>query len=112
MEITTIMATVALIAFFISLVVFFYLYIRDKSLADIRADVYKLFLEAEHQFTETGAGKQKMEFVIYHARMLLPPALKFFVTEEVLAKAIQLWFEAVKDLLDDGKYNGSTKENA
>ena len=108
---TTIIAVIFLVAVFLSLAVFFFNYLRNKSLEDIRTDVYRLFLIAEHQF-ESGAGKEKMEFVIYHARMLLPPVLRLIITEELLKKVVQLWFEAVKDLLDDGKYNGSTKENA
>lgn len=109
---TTIVAVVFLIAAFASLAVFFFKYIQNKSLEDIRTDVYRLFLIAEHQFKEEGTGRDKMQFVIYHARQLLPPILRLIVTEELLTKVIQLWFDAIKDLLDDGKYNGSTKENA
>lgn len=30
-----------------------------------------------------------------------------FVTEEMMMKVIDEWFKGVKDLLDDGKVNGS-----
>lgn len=30
-------------------------------------------------------------------------------SEEALEKIIQIWFDEVKDLLDDGKVNGSQK---
>lgn len=56
-----------------------------------------------------GSGKQKMEWVIGKARGLLPGWLQTFVTDEVILRIIQGWFTAVKDLLDDGKYNNSTK---
>ena len=86
-----------------------YLYIRDHTLEEIRADVYQLFLEAEHTYLETATGKQKMEYVIQRARSMLPGWAQFFVTEEVLRKVVQLWFDAVKDLLDDGKVNKSVE---
>ena len=102
--------TIAIIAALIcGLCVLVYLYVRNKTLEEIRTDVYQLFLYAEHTFL-SGEGKQKMDYVIQSARMLLPPAARFFVTEELLRKVVQMWFDAIKDLLDDGKYNGSVKE--
>ena len=49
-----------------------YAYIRNKTLEEIREEVYKLFLEAEHMYKESGTGKQKMKWVVSMARMLLP----------------------------------------
>ena len=86
-----------------------YVYLRNRSMEEIRADVYHLFLVAEHTFTESGSGKQKMEWVIGKTRGLLPGWLQTFVTDEVILRIIQGWFTAVKDLLDDGKYNNSIK---
>lgn len=86
-----------------------YCYIRNRSLQEIRTDVYKLFLQAEHLFTETESGKQKMEWVLRKARGLLPGLLQDLISEEFLYEVIQTWFDAVKDLLDDGKVNGSTE---
>lgn len=86
-----------------------YIYLRDKSLEEIRAEVYQLFLAAEHTYTESGSGKQKMKWVISKARGLLPGWLQVFVTEELLYKVVQGWFSAIKDLLDDGKCNKSTE---
>ena len=80
-----------------------YVYLRNRSMEEIRADVYHLFLVAEHTFTESGSGKQKMEWVISKARGLLPGWLQTFVTDEVILRIIQGWFTAVKDLLDDGR---------
>ena len=45
-------------------------YIRQKGLDGIRADVYQLILTAEHMYNESGAGKQKFEWVIQQARGL------------------------------------------
>lgn len=87
-----------------------YIYMRNKSLEEIRVDVYKLFLKAEHNFKYTGAGQQKMKWVVQKARGLLPVMVQAFISEEVLYKVIQAWFDAIKDLLDDGKVNASVKE--
>lgn len=86
-----------------------YVYLRNKTMEEIRAEVYDLFLQAEHTYTETSAGKQKMKWVIGKARLLLPEWLQTFVTDEFLYKVIEGWFRAVKDLLDDGKYNKSVE---
>lgn len=87
-----------------------YVYLRDKTIDEIRADVYQLILRAEHTFKESGAGNQKMKYVVSQARKLLPSWLQHFVTDELLENVIEKWFRAVKDLLDDGKMNGSSKE--
>lgn len=84
-----------------------YIYLRNRTLEEIRANVYQLFLKAEHRYTETSAGKQKMKWVISEARKLLPTWLQLFITDELLYSVIETWFRAVKDLLDDGKYNKS-----
>lgn len=84
-----------------------YTYFRNKALEDVRKDVYQLFLYAEKRFTESGHGKQKMDMVIRMTRDLLPAWAKFFITEDLLRRVVQKWFDAVKDLLDDGKYNRS-----
>ena len=33
-----------------------------------------------------------------------------FITQDLLKKVVQLWFDLVKDLLDDGKMNGTKEE--
>lgn len=109
MNITAIVTLIILTAFLIGTSVLVYLYIRERTLEEIRADVYQLFLEAEHTYQYTEAGKQKMSYVIQRARSLLPNWAQFFITEALLEKVVQMWFEAVKDLLDDGKYNKSTE---
>lgn len=110
MDMTMIVTIFVIVALLIGLGAIVYLYIRDHTLSEIRADVYQLFLTAEHTFIESKAGKQKMKYVIQQARGLLPSWAQPFITEELLQKVVQLWFDSVKDLLDDGKHNGSAKK--
>ena len=84
-------------------------YIKQKGLNGIREDVYQLILRAEHMYNESGAGKQKFDWVIQQARGLLPKWLQMLVPESVLRNLVQKWFDGIKDLLDDGKVNGSQK---
>ena len=84
-------------------------YIKQKGLDGIREDVYQLILKAEHMYNESGAGKQRFEWVIQQARGLLPKWLQALVPESVLRNLVQKWFDGIKDLLDDGKVNGSQK---
>ena len=80
-------------------------YLRERTLDQIRADVYQLFLRAEHRYKESAQGQQKMKWVIQQARGLLPEWAKAIISEEFLALVLQEWFNGVKDLLDDGKMN-------
>ena len=84
-------------------------YIKQKGLNGIREDVYQLILRAEHMYNESGAGKQKFDWVIQQARGLLPKWLQMLVPESALKNLVQKWFDGVKDLLDDGKVNNSQK---
>jgi hypothetical protein len=87
-----------------------YMYIRDNTIDGIRDDAYQLFLKAEHMFTESNSGQTKMKWVLSQIRNIMPAWARFFVTEATMEYVVQMWFDAVKDLLDDGKYNKSTKE--
>ena len=110
MEFSTIV-TILLIAFFaVVLVGGVYFYLRDKTLSEIRADVYQLFLQAEHNPEFTNASKQRMKWVLQQARGMLPSWASVLITDAFLEKVVQKWFDAVKDLLDDGKLNGSSNE--
>ena len=86
-----------------------YQYTKMKGLDGIRGDVYQLILKAEHVYNASGQGEQKLKWVVQQARSLLPRWLQVIVSEEMLIKVIEEWFAAVKDLLDDGKVNGSRK---
>lgn len=87
-----------------------FFYLRDKSLDDVRAEVYQLFLQAEHNPEFSESGKQKMKWVLSQARLLLPAWMQVFITDAFLEKVVEGWFRAIKDLLDDGKMNKSTTE--
>ena len=82
-------------------------YLKNRGLEGIRNDVYVLFVRAEHKYKESGTGKQKMKWVISMARALLPSWMQAIISEELLSGVVQKWFDAVKDLLDDGKLNCS-----
>lgn len=84
-------------------------YIKQKGLNGIREDVYQLILRADNMYNESGAGKQKFDWVIQQARGLLPKWLQMLVPESALKNLVQKWFDGVKDLLDDGKVNNSQK---
>lgn len=86
-----------------------YTYLKNRTLDEIRGDVYQLVLRAEHTYKESSSGKQKMKWVVSQARKLLPGWIQIIISEEMLEKIIQVWFDEVKDLLDDGKMNGSQK---
>ena len=85
-----------------------YQYLEMKGLEGIRAEVYQLILKAEHMYEASGTGKQKLKWVVQQARGLLPKWLGWLLTEDVLMEIIDKWFQGVKDLLDDGKVNGSS----
>lgn len=101
-----VVVAVAIIAVAILLVI----YTRHKSIEDIREDVYELFLKAEHLFEESGAGEEKLDWVVEAAYPLLPKPIQFIVTPSMLKIIIDKWFKGIKDLLDDGKLNGSAED--
>lgn len=105
------MITILIIAFIITSIGIVYSYLKDKRLDDIRGDVYQLFLRAEHIYKTSGSGQQKMKYVISKARLLLPPWLQALISETALERLLETWLREVKDLLDDGKVNGSQKVN-
>ena len=99
---------------FIVIVVAFALLLVVKAmqkigLERIREIVYKGFVEAEHEF-QYGENTEKFEYVINLARTAIPTPFNLFITESLLRKVIQAWFDLVKDLLDDGTLNGTSKE--
>lgn len=103
---------VALLILAIITIVLAYQYAKMKGLEGIRENVYQLILKAEHLYTESGQGEQKLKFVVHQARGLLPGWMQLFITEDMMIKLVNEWFRGVKDLLDDGKINGSQTKNA
>lgn len=106
MTINTIATIAVIVTLVITLTVGAIFYFRDKSLDDIRADVYQLFLEIEHNPAYYKAGKDKMKWVLARVKNYLPLWVQMFITDAFLEKVVEGWFRAVKDLLDDGKVNG------
>ena len=51
-----------------------------------------------------------MKWVVQQARGLLPKWLQTLLSEDALMITIDWWFKEVKDLLDDGKVNGSQEK--
>lgn len=106
-----VLIAVAVVLLFITLFVG-YQYLEMKGLEGIRAEVYQLILKAEHIYEASGSGKQKLKWVVQQARGLLPKWLGWIITEEVLMEIVDKWFQGVKDLMDDGKVNGSSAKKA
>lgn len=99
---------------FMVLVIAVVIYLTIKAMQTIgmekvRGYVYHLFVEAEHAF-EHGDNTQKFEYVVQLARSAIPGPFSLFITESLLRKVVQTWFDLCKDLLDDGKLNGSKTE--
>jgi hypothetical protein len=84
-------------------------YVRHVGLEAIRERVYKAFVEAEHEFQQ-GDNTEKFEYVINIAKSAIPAPFNLFITESLLRKVVQAWFDLVKDLLDDGKFNGTSTD--
>lgn len=84
-------------------------YFRHMGFESIRERVYRAFLEAEHNF-QHGENNAKFEYVLNVAKSAIPAPFNIFVTEKLLRKVVQAWFDLVKDLLDDGKFNGTSTE--
>ena len=98
---------------FIVLVVAVAIFLAVKSMQNIglekiRAYVYQGFIKAEHEFQQ-GDNEQKFDYVVQLARSSIPAPFNLFITEKLLRKVIQLWFDICKDLLDDGKINASSQ---
>ena len=109
MTINTIVTIVLIVSALLVLAGGLYFYLRNKKLEEIRKDVHKEFLKAKRN-KKLATGKQKMKWVLSQARMLLPKWAQILITDALLEKVVQGWFDAVEDLLDDGKLNGTTEE--
>lgn len=80
--------------------------LQNMGLEKIRATVYNAFIEAEHEF-QYGENEQKFDYVVQLARSAIPAPFNLLITQKLLRKTVQLWFDICKDLLDDGKVNGT-----
>lgn len=100
--------TIALAVVGIAIAIFLIVkYVRHVGLEAIRERVYKAFIEAENDFQQ-GENTEKFEYVINIAKTAIPAPFNLFITESLLRKVVQAWFDLVKDLLDDGRFNGTS----
>ena len=76
----------------------------------VRKTVYKAFIEAENKFKQ-GDNRAKFEYVVNVAKKAIPAPFNLFITESLIRDVIQLWFDLCKDLLDDGRINGTGKNS-
>ena len=83
--------------------------IQKVGLEKVREVVYKGFVEAENEFLY-GENTEKFDFVVDLAKKSIPLPFSLFITDTLLRKVIQLWFDLCKDLLDDGKLNSNKEE--
>jgi hypothetical protein len=83
--------------------------LQSVGLEKIRNIVYKGFATAENEF-QYGDNYEKFEYVISIARSAIPLPFSLFITESLLRRVIQAWFDLCKDLLDNGKFDKSEKE--
>lgn len=86
-------------------VVLLVVYLRNKSISDIRKDLYEVFLKLEHSITGTKAGQERLDEAVTAAYEMLPKWARLFVSKDRLRKTVDKWFKEIKDLLDDGKLN-------
>ena len=76
----------------------------------IQKKVYDGFVQAEKMF-EHGDNKAKFDYVVDVAKRYIPAPFNCFITESLLRKVVQKWFDLCKDFIDDGNINNSiTKE--
>lgn len=112
MTINMILSIAIMVALVAACAILTCLYFKDKTKDEIRKDVYQLILQAEHQFFY-GQNTQKFDYVVQLARSLLPLPVQTIITvpflEAVFKKIIQELFNEIKDVMDDGKRNGSSK---
>ena len=83
--------------------------LQTFGLSKCRRVVYKAFVTAENQFEQ---GNDKFEYVISVAKDAIPKPLNLIITDKVIRKTIQLWFDICKDLLDDGRVNNTKNYKA
>lgn len=87
------------------IVVLLVVYLRNKSISDIRKDLYEVFLKLEHSISGTKAGQERLDEAVTAAYEMLPKWVRLFVSKDRLRKTVDKWFKEIKDLLDDGKLN-------
>lgn len=102
-----VLAIIFIVAIIVAAIFLIVKAMQKAGLEKVRSYVYELFVKAENEF-QHGENKQKFDYVVQLARSAIPTPFDFFITETLLRKVIQAWFDICKDLLDDGRINRST----
>ena len=98
-----------ILAISVALIFIFVKIMQKVGLDKVRSIAYKGFLIAEDEFKH-GENTEKFNFVVNLVKTAIPKPFNMFITENLLRKVIQLWFDLCKDILDDGKLNGTGEE--
>ena len=77
-------------------VVLLVVYLRNKSISDIRKDLYEVFLKLEHSITGTKAGQERLDEAVTAAYEMLPKWVRLFVSKDRLRKTVDKWFKEIK----------------
>ena len=83
-----VVAVICVIVAMVTIGITVYLYIRDNTLEGIREDAYQLFLKAEHMYTESNSGQEKMKRVLTQIHNVMPGWARLFISESTSA----CWF--------------------
>lgn len=90
------------------LIIVLILFLLIKFSVKFRKIAYKLFVKAEEEY-KSGEGEEKMNYVVSNIHSILPGCVSMFIPEAVLKKILQCFFNELKDVLDDGKFNKSAE---
>lgn len=83
----------------------------NKRWAKLREIAYKLIRQAESVIVGTKRGQERFNLVLDQLYNMIPAWLRFFMPKSLLEQKLQEWFDLIKDSLDDGKINNSTKDS-
>lgn len=72
---------------------------------------YKLIRQAETVVVGTKMGQERFDTVLTQLYNMVPVWLRFVIPKTLLEEKLQEWFDLIKDSLDDGKINNSSKIN-
>ncbi len=75
----------------------------------IRELAYKMIRQAENVIVGTKRGQERFNLVLDQLYNIMPAWLKLFISKSYMEQKLQEWFNLIKDSLDDGKINNSTK---
>lgn len=85
--------------------------VLNKKWEQLRATAYKMIIYAEKAITGSKKGKERFELVLEKLYSLVPTWLRFFFDEITLRLKLQEWYDHIKDYLDNGVIDGSSKSD-